>query len=128
MAAKTRRPAGPVPVFPGAEAVSEDLEFLAVVLGPGAAARRLGEWVGIGAACLRGHPGTGPGDALLDGTAVDDHRLRACADPARRRPPRRGGRRRDRHRGAHPRRHRPRRVTDASTLTGLPGAATAQRR
>lgn len=60
MAAKTRRPAGPVPVFPGAEAVSEDLEFLAVVLGPGAAARRLGEWVGIGAACLRGHPERDP--------------------------------------------------------------------
>lgn len=60
MAAKTRRPAGPVPVFPGAEADSEDLEFLAVVLGPGAAARRLEAWAGIGAACLRGHPERDP--------------------------------------------------------------------
>ena len=60
MAAKTQRPAGPIPVFPGAEAVSEDLEFLAVVLGPGTAVRRLGKWAGIGFACLRGHPERDP--------------------------------------------------------------------
>lgn len=56
MASKTARPAGPLRVFPGAEARSESLEFLAVVLGAESTPRRVLAWARIGTACLRGHP------------------------------------------------------------------------
>lgn len=56
MGAKAARPAGPIPVFPGAEVTGEDLEFLAVVLAADSPVSRVGAWAGIGTACVRGHP------------------------------------------------------------------------
>ncbi|GAA0034983.1 diacylglycerol/lipid kinase family protein [Brevibacterium metallidurans] len=60
MAAKTSRPAGPIPVFPGAEVTDEDIDFLAVVLGTDSPVARLRVWAGIGTACVRGCPEADP--------------------------------------------------------------------
>ncbi|GAA1939706.1 diacylglycerol kinase family protein [Brevibacterium antiquum] len=56
MAAKTSRPAGPIPVFDHAEVGAGEFEFLSVELRSTQPGDRLGEWVQIGWACVNRRP------------------------------------------------------------------------
>lgn len=56
MAAKTSRPAGPVPVFDHAEVGAGEFEFLAVELRSTQPGARLAEWAQIGWACVNRRP------------------------------------------------------------------------
>ncbi|MDN6748072.1 MAG: NAD(+)/NADH kinase, partial [Brevibacterium sp.] len=70
MASRTARPAGPGPVFPHAEAVAEEFEFLAVTLTAAGLGGRLGEWARIASDCAYRRPGANPSMRYWRGTEV----------------------------------------------------------